>query len=93
MRIADSGHAPQSRTAGDGGVIEATLPGGPAATTVHTGPYDTLGEAYAAVEAWIESQGLEAAGSPWEYYITDPAEFPDPKDWRTEIFWPIRGRN
>jgi AraC family transcriptional regulator len=90
MRIGDPGHAVQARGTEGSAVIEETLPGGPAATTVHTGPYDTLSEAYAAVEAWIESHQLEPAGAPWEYYITDPAEFPDPKDWRTEVFWPLR---
>lgn len=51
---------------GPAGVVEDLLPGGPAATTVHEGPYDT-------------------AGAPWESYITDPAEYPDPKDWKTEV--------
>ena len=90
MRIADPHHVVRSHEAVHDGVIEETLPGGPAATTIHVGPYDTLSDAYAAVQAWIESHHLEPAGAPWEYYITDPAEFPDPKDWRTEIFWPIQ---
>jgi AraC family transcriptional regulator len=72
------------------GVIEDTLPGGPAATTVHAGPYETLHEAYAALEMWIESNGFHAAGAPWESYITDPAEHPDTRDWKTEVSWPIR---
>ena len=72
------------------GVVEDILPGGPAATTVHAGSYETLAEAYAALEAWIESQGLQRAGAPWESYITDPAEHPDPKDWKTEVCWPVR---
>jgi AraC family transcriptional regulator len=75
--------------AGDAPVIEVTLPGGLAATTVHTGPYETLSNAYGAMEAWIESNGFKAAGPPWECYITDPAEHPDPKDWKTAVYWPI----
>jgi effector-binding domain-containing protein len=71
-------------------VIEDTLPGGPAATTVHAGPYETLSDAYAAIETWLESQGLAGAAPPWESYITDPAEHPDPADWRTEVSWPLR---
>lgn len=70
-------------------VLEVTLPGGPAATTVHAGPYDTLANAYAALEAWIEANGFAAAGAPWECYVTDPAEHPDPKDWKTAVYWPI----
>ena len=39
-------------TAADGQdeVLAETLPGGPAATTIHFGPYDPLPDAYAAVE-------------------------------------------
>jgi AraC family transcriptional regulator len=72
------------------GEIEAiTLPGGPAAVAVHMGPYDKLQETYAAMERWMQQQGVRAAGAPWESYITDPAEHPDPANWRTDVFWPI----
>jgi len=66
-----------------------TLPGGFVATTTHTGPYEALIDAHAAVQQWIEAQGLSASGAPWESYTTDPADYPDPKDWKTEIFWPL----
>jgi AraC family transcriptional regulator len=72
------------------GVVQDTLPGGPAATTIHAGAYEMLSDAYAALEAWMESNGLAAAGPPWESYITDPTEHPDPKDWKTEVCWPLR---
>lgn len=73
-----------------GGEVRAdTLPGGPAAVTTHTGPYDGLSTAHAAVQQWIEAQGLQAAGAPWEVYVTDPADYPDPKDWKTDLFWPL----
>ncbi len=74
---------------GGEGVLAAELPGGFVAATTHTGPYDKLSEAHAAVEVWIEEQGLTAAGAPWEVYTTDPADHPDPKDWKTDIFWPL----
>jgi AraC family transcriptional regulator len=85
--IDDAAGTPAS---GEGGVVQDTLPGGPAATTVHAGTYETLPEAYAALETWMEANGLPAAGAPWESYITDPAEHPDPKDWKTEVCWPVR---
>lgn len=66
------------------------LPGGPAAVTTHIGPYDELNEAHAAVQIWIEQNGLRAAGAPWEIYVTDPGEVPDPAAWRTAIFWPLQ---
>jgi AraC family transcriptional regulator len=74
---------------GEGDVRADVLPGGPVATTIHTGPYDQLPAAHAAVQQWIEAEGLVAQGAPWESYITDPADYPDPKDWKTEIFWPL----
>lgn len=76
---------------GDGNVIRELLPAGPAASTVHCGLYDGLQDAYAALEKWISENGREASGAPWEVYLNDPGEFPDPKDWKTEVFWPLRG--
>jgi AraC family transcriptional regulator len=75
---------------GEGDVLADRLPGGLVATTTHAGTYDKLTEAHAAIQVWIGAQGLVAAGAPWESYVTDPADFPDPKDWKTEVFWPIR---
>jgi len=74
---------------GQGEIIADTLPGGPAVTTVHSGPYDKLTDAYAAIEQWMEVEGLVPAGAPWECYLNDPSEYPDPKDWKTEVFWPV----
>jgi AraC family transcriptional regulator len=72
------------------GEIEAiTLPGGSAAVAVHMGPYDKLQDTYAAMERWMQEQGVKPGGSPWESYITDPAEHPDPANWRTDVYWPI----
>ena len=70
-------------------VESITLPGGPAAVTIHSGPYDQLSAAHAAVQRWIEAEGLASAGAPWESYVTDPAEHPDPKDWKTEVVFPL----
>ena len=81
--------AAHAGVASEGEVRAETLPGGFVATTVHAGSYDKLTEAHAAVQQWIEAEGLGAAGAPWEVYVTDPADYPDPKDWKTEIFWPL----
>ena len=74
---------------GAGEIEPITLPGGPAAVAVHMGPYDKLQDTYAAMERWMQERGVRAAGAPWESYITDPAEHPDPANWRTDVFWPI----
>jgi AraC family transcriptional regulator len=88
---------PVSSSAGEipsgAGVKADTLPGGLVATMMHTGPYDKLAESHAAIQQWIDAEGLLAAGAPWEFYITDPADFPDPADWKTELFWPLAAKS
>jgi AraC family transcriptional regulator len=66
------------------------LYGGPVAFAVHSGPYELLPETNAAIERWVEANGYEVAGAPWESYVTDPAQHPDPKDWKTEVYWPLK---
>ena len=31
----------------------------------------------------------KAGGAPWEVYISDPGEVPDPAEWITEIVHPL----
>ena len=81
---------PIAATGTSGGDVEAvTLPGGPSAFAVHMGPYDRLQDTYSVMERWMEQSGVRAGGAPWESYITDPAELPNPADWQTDVYWPI----
>jgi AraC family transcriptional regulator len=75
------------------GEIEAVeLPGGSAAVAIHRGPYDRLRDTHAAIERWLDANGLEAGGAPWEVYVTDPGHQPDPAQWETEVIYPVRTR-
>jgi AraC family transcriptional regulator len=65
------------------------LPAGWVALGIHAGPYDALPDTNAAIERWIEANGFKASGPAWEHYVTDPAQHPNPKDWRTEVYWPL----
>jgi effector-binding domain-containing protein len=65
------------------------LPGGAVATTVHTGPYEGLVDAYAALIEWIRDNGRKETGSPWEVYAINPEGDPGSDQWQTQIFWPI----
>jgi AraC family transcriptional regulator len=76
--------------AGAGDIESITLPAGPAAVAMHGGSYEQLPDTYAALELWIAEQRLTAGGAPWEVYVSDPADHPDPADWRTEVFQPLR---
>jgi effector-binding domain-containing protein len=75
--------------AAEGGVVEGVLRGGRVASTIHVGSYRTIGEAYAALTAWITEQGREIAGPPVEIYVSDPAETPA-EELRTEVRFPVR---
>jgi AraC-like DNA-binding protein/effector-binding domain-containing protein len=74
---------------GEGDVLAETLPGGPTAVTIHSGPYDQLQAAYTALEEWIAAHGFHPSGAPWEAYLNDPADHPNPQDWKTEVCWPV----
>jgi AraC family transcriptional regulator len=74
---------------GDGPVETGSLQGGPVVVAMHAGHYEQLTQTYAAIERWMEERGLRKGGAPWESYVTDPAEHPDPADWRTLVYWPI----
>jgi effector-binding domain-containing protein len=74
---------------GSGEVYAAELPGGPAAVTVHRGPYAEIGPAYHTVSGWIQDHGHDLAGGPREVYLNDPGEVAE-ADLLTEVQWPIR---
>ncbi|MBI4403361.1 MAG: GyrI-like domain-containing protein [Deltaproteobacteria bacterium] len=72
---------------GQGYIYSTYLPGGLTATTVHTGPYPYLDQAYAAIEWWMDNYGYYSVSAPWEVYIDDPTIVPE-SEVRTQIFWP-----
>ncbi len=74
---------------GEGDVEPGALPGGKVAATWHIGPYETIGETWSALDAWIKENGHTPAGPGWELYMTDPQQEPDPAKWRTQILWLI----
>lgn len=71
-------------------IMLGSLFGGEVASTIHKGPYDTLNLGHEAVQEWIMANDAEPAGPPWEVYITDPGEVPDPAEWLTEIVHPLK---
>jgi AraC family transcriptional regulator len=75
--------------AAEGEMEPGMLPGGPVALGVHAGPYEQLPDTNAAIEKWIAANGFRVGGAPWESYVTDPGERPDPADWTTEVYWPL----
>ena len=73
---------------GTGEVYGTELPGGPAAVTLHRGPYAEIGPAYHTLSGWVQDHGHELAGGPREVYLNDPRRVPE-ADLETEVQWPI----
>jgi effector-binding domain-containing protein len=74
---------------GTGEVYGTELAAGPAAVTLHRGPYAEIGPAYHTVSGWVQDHGHELAGGPREVYLNTPGEVAE-ADLQTEVQWPIR---
>lgn len=79
---------------GDGtdAIRPISLPAGPAATTVHVGPYEQLLAAHAALASFSAGSQRPASGPGWEVFLTNPLQEPDPASWRTKVFLPLQPR-
>lgn len=65
------------------------LSGGLCALSVLKGPYTGLTSVYARLKQWVEEEGYEVADSPYEIYLTDPAETA-PEENVTEVYFPVK---
>ena len=75
----------------DAGLVKAeAYPALDAVQTIHTGPYETSMVSYEALDAYIQSQGLEVAGNAIEFYQVSAASEPDPELWKTLIVFPLK---
>jgi DNA-binding transcriptional MerR regulator len=66
------------------------LPATTAAVITHLGSYDSIGDTYASLGAWV-AYHAEPTGQPVrEVYLVSYDQTSDPDQFRTEIQWPIR---
>ena len=73
------------------GILCGFIPKTKALKTVLTGNYTNLSGAWAATMKYIADNGLEPSDiKPFEIYTTDPGNVPNPADWVTEIYVPIK---
>lgn len=70
------------------GTRAETLAAGPAAVTVHAGPYAELPLAYHALLAWIHERGLRPRGPVREAYLVGPGEA-GPAELLTKVVVPL----
>lgn len=63
---------------------------GKVVTALHAGSYETSGNTWEALDKYIEENNLEVNGAPWEVYLADPSNEPDPEKYRTQIYYPVK---
>ena len=64
------------------------IPGGKAAVYHHTGGYEQLPQARAALEQWLHANGHVTTGVSYDFYLNDPQVTP-PDKLETEILFPL----
>lgn len=72
---------------GNGQVVCSSTPPGRSATTLHTGPYDQLGQAHTAIMEWARAQGYPLTGLSWEIYGD---WHHDPNQLTTQVFYLLK---
>lgn len=77
--------------AGDANVLSGYMPTVTAVKVTARGNYTKLGEAWAKALQEVRDKGYELANEkPFEVYVTDPGDYPNPADWVTQIYIPIK---
>lgn len=69
---------------------EYIMPAHLCATTVHKGAYSALPDAYGAVFSWMNANGWQMDGMPYEIYWKSHMDKLPPEEWETEIFFPVK---
>lgn len=69
-----------------------SIPSGKVVKVTFLGDYQHLGNAWTAAYMYIEHAGLKPDPKrfPFEIYLNDPAFFPNPMDWVTEVNIPVK---
>ena len=62
------------------------------AWTLHEGPYERIGQAYRALQGWLDDYGYAPAGPIRDLCLVGPADVDHPGGYRTEVAWPVRKR-
>jgi DNA-binding transcriptional MerR regulator len=66
------------------------VPAATVAVLVHVGDYDSMGDTYRTLGAWIGRHAEPSGERIREWYVVGPEDTPNPAQYRTEIAWPIK---
>ena len=66
------------------------LPVQTCAKTTHVGPYSGLPDAYGAIVSWINANGYEMNGMPYEIYVKTQFDKVAAEEWVTDIYFPVK---
>jgi DNA-binding transcriptional MerR regulator len=55
----------------------------------HVGPYEELAATYRRLAEAMDAAGIEPGAEPREIYESDPEEVTDPREYVTQIVWPV----
>ena len=69
------------------------LPEALCAKTTHVGPYSGLPDAYGAIVTWINGNGYEMDGMPYEIYVKTQFDKLPPQEWVTDIYFPVKKKD
>ncbi len=73
----------------EGRIAASALAAATVIRTLHVGPYEELGGAYAALSEWVDDHGYQAVGPIRERYLTGIGDDVSPSDYRTELDMPV----
>lgn len=77
--------------AGDSNILSGYLPTTKVVKTTLKGDYENLSAAWVKANTYIEQHNLEPnALKPFEIYTNDPGNYPNPADWTTDLYIPIK---
>ncbi len=79
---------PLPKADAEGPVSLSATPAGEVLKVTHTGPYASLGDTYAAIDAWSTLHKRELGEGSWEVYVSDPTTTPE-ADLVTKIYLPL----
>lgn len=68
---------------------QGSFPAQTQAWTIHEGPHERIGQAYRALQGWLDEHGYKPGGPIRDLCLIGPADVGDPGRYRTEVAWPI----